>query len=134
MQNFLSNRSQAVVVDGEMSEYVGVKSGVPQGSVLYPSLFVFYINDMAVGINSTVRLFTDDTIAYLAIISEADQLKLQEDLSKLIIWEQTWKMVDHPEKRNVLTISRKIKPIKQEYTCKRSGVQDQILDDLKGEF
>jgi hypothetical protein len=55
---------------------------------------------MAVGINSTVRLFTDDTIAYLAIIPEADQLKLQEDLSKLVIWEQTWKMVDHPEKRH----------------------------------
>jgi hypothetical protein len=65
-----------------------------------------------------------------AIIPEADQLKLQEDLSKLVIWEQTWKMVDHPEKRNVLTISKKIKPIKQEYTCKRSGVQDQILDDF----
>jgi hypothetical protein len=70
---------------------------------------------MAVGINSTVRLFADDKIAYLAVKSEADQLKLQEDLNKPAIWEYKWKKMFHPEKCNVLTISRKIKPIKHEY-------------------
>jgi len=77
IQNFLANRSQAVADDGEMSEYISVESDVPQGSVLGHSLFLFYINDMAVGINSTVRLFADDTIAYLAVTSEIGQLKLQ---------------------------------------------------------
>ena len=52
---------------------------------------------MEVGINSTVHLFADDTIAYLAVTSEAEQLKLQEDLNKLVIWEQKWKMVFHRE-------------------------------------
>jgi hypothetical protein len=61
-----------------MSEYVGVKSGVPQGSVLEPSLFIFYINDMAVGINSTVRLFADDKghILIWIFISNFDLWKL----------------------------------------------------------
>lgn len=54
MENFLVNISQAVVVDGEMSEYISVESGVPRGSALDRSLFIFYINDMTVGINSTV--------------------------------------------------------------------------------
>ena len=56
-----------VVVDGEKSNYINVESGVPQGSLLGPSLFLFYINDMPCGMNSTVRLFADDTIAYLAV-------------------------------------------------------------------
>lgn len=115
IQNFLASRSQAVADEGEMSEYISVESGVSQGSVLGNSLFLFYINDMAVGINSTVRLLADITIAYPAATSEADQLKLQEDLNKPPIWEQKWKKMFHPERCNVLTISRKIKPIKHEY-------------------
>ena len=92
-----------------------MESGVTQGSVLGNSLFLFYINDMAVGINSTARLFADDTIAFLAVTSEVGQLKLQEDLNKQAIWEQQWKTMFHPEKCIVLAVSRKIKPIKHEY-------------------
>jgi hypothetical protein len=55
------------MVDGELSDEAEVLSGVPQGSVLGPSLFLFYINDIASSLNSTVRLFADDTIAYLTI-------------------------------------------------------------------
>jgi hypothetical protein len=57
----------------------------PQGSVLEPSLFLFCINDMPQGLKSTVRLFTDDAIAYLTITSENDALALQTDLNKLTI-------------------------------------------------
>ena len=102
IQNFLSDRSQAVVVDGEKSSYIDVDSGVRQGSVLGPSLFLFYINDMPCGLKSTVRLFVDDTIAYLAVTSEADSVDLQSDLNKL-------------DECNVLTISQKANPIKFEY-------------------
>jgi hypothetical protein len=72
IQGFLSNRNQVVVVDGELSDENDVLSGVPQGSVLGPSLFLFYINDIASSLNSTKRLFADDTIAYLTINSEID--------------------------------------------------------------
>jgi hypothetical protein len=109
IHNCLSERSQAVVVDGEKSSYIDVDSGVPQGSVLGPSLFLFYINDMLRCLKSTVRLFADDTIAYLAVTSEADAVNLhvQSNLNKLGIWEKKWKMEFHPDKCNVLTISKK---------------------------
>jgi hypothetical protein len=104
IKNFLHDRSQTVVVDGVTSDYISVDSGVPQGSVLGPSLLLFYINDMPQGLKSTVRLFADDTIA------------LQTDLNKLGIWKKKWKMEFHPGKCNVLTISRKPNPIKYNYS------------------
>ena len=58
---------QRVVVEGVLSDASPVVSGVPQGSELGPCLFLFYINDIAVGLQSTVRLFADDTMLYLTI-------------------------------------------------------------------
>jgi hypothetical protein len=83
MESFLSGRTQAVIVEGETSTYLPVDSGVPQGSALGPSLFLYYINDIATGLDSTIRLFVDDTIAYLVIKSNNDALTLQRDLDKL---------------------------------------------------
>ena len=83
IKTFLQDRRQAVVVEGEMSEYVNVLSGVPQGSVLGPSLFLFYINDIHNNLNSIVRLFADDTICYLTIKSQEDAQTLQADLDRL---------------------------------------------------
>ena len=60
IKNFLSDRTQSVVVEGETSTSIPVESGVPQVSVLGPSLFLFYTNDMPGMIQSTVRLFADD--------------------------------------------------------------------------
>ena len=81
-----------------------VESGVPQGSVLGPSLFLFYINDLAVDLKSTVRLFADDTVVYLTIASDNDCRQLQSDLDKLARWEEKWKMEFHPEKCTVLSL------------------------------
>ena len=116
IQNFLSNRKQAVVLEGEKSEYVAVESGVPQGSVLGPSLFLYYINDIPTGLTSTVRLFADDTIVYLAIKSNSDASTLQKDLDKLASWETTWKMAFHPDKCNVISVTRNKKPFTFNYT------------------
>ena len=113
---FLSGRCQAVAMEGHLSDPVSVESGVPQGSVLGPSLFLYYINDIQEGLNSTVRLFADDTIAYLAITSDTDCQVLQNDLDKLATWETKWKMEFHPSKCQVLTISRKRNPINFNYT------------------
>ena len=62
INSFLSGRTQRVIVEGDSSSTATVSSGVPQGSVLGPCLFLFYINDMPDNIDSTVRLFADDTI------------------------------------------------------------------------
>ena len=64
---FLGSRSQQVVIDGEESESIPVTSGVPQGSVLGPILFLIYINDLPDEVRSQVRLFADDTALYLTM-------------------------------------------------------------------
>ena len=118
MDSKLPPRSQSVnrlVVEGETSNSIPVESGVPQGSVLGPSFFLYYINDMAENIRSKTRLFADDTIVYLTITSDSS-VSLQDDLNKLAKWEERWNISFHPEKCNVLTISRKKQPIMTSYT------------------
>ena len=81
--SFLINRCQAVVVEGVHSDFVSVKSGVPQGSVLGPCLFLVYINDLPERLTSLARLFADDTVVYRAVMSYLDQTQLQQDLLQL---------------------------------------------------
>ena len=76
IEDFLSERSQAVVVDGAKSGPVKVRSGVPQGSVLGPCLFLVYINDLPQGITSRTRLFADDTALHRKISNGEDQGEL----------------------------------------------------------
>ena len=65
--NFLKNRFQRVVLNGQTLEWLPVKAGVPQGSILGPLLFLIYINDLSIGIISTVKLFADDTSLFSII-------------------------------------------------------------------
>ena len=83
IQNFLTDRTQKVVVDGISSESARVRSGVPQGTVLGPLLFLTYINDLPSTVSSQVRLFADDCLLYRPIKCRADQEQLQRDLSAL---------------------------------------------------
>ena len=70
--SFLSNRQQAVAVNGSLSSWEQVTSGVPQGSVLVPALFLLYINDINQHLQSDIRLFADDSIIYKEITSPSD--------------------------------------------------------------
>lgn len=112
---FLGNRSQRVVIDGEESDSIPVNSGVPQGSVLGPILFLAYINDLPDGISSQVRLFADDTALYLTIKSDEDSLALQNDLNALSVWESKWDMQFNPSKCQVVQVTGSKKPLKSEY-------------------
>ena len=82
MQNFLTTRTQKVVVDGSFLDTAHVGSGVPQDTVLGPILFLCYINDLPFSVSSDVRLFADDCLLYQPIKFRNDQKKLQEDLTK----------------------------------------------------
>jgi hypothetical protein len=77
VREFLLGRTQRVKVRGQFSEEVRVTSGVPQGSVLGPLLFLAYVNDIWRNIESTVRLFADYCVIYRKIINNEDTEKLQ---------------------------------------------------------
>ena len=115
ISSFLTDRQQAVVVDGSRSEFAGVKSGVPQGSVLGPCLFLTYINDLPEKIKSMTRLFADDTALDKPIQAIEDTQILQEDLVSLEEWEKIWDMEFHALKCNVMTCSRSQDIIKADY-------------------
>ena len=112
---FFLNRSQRVVLEGEASDTVQVTSGVPQGTVLGPILFLLYINDLPNGISSGVHLFADDAIVYRTISDPSDCQTLQEDLDKLSNWEKTWLMEFNASKCEVLTVTNKRSPIVTNY-------------------
>ena len=92
ISSFLGGRTQAIVLEGECSPEVPITSGVPQGSVLGPPIFLLYINDLPEDIQSQVRLFVDDTAVYLTVSGPNDSNILQSDLNYLQEWERTWDM------------------------------------------
>ena len=106
ISSFLKGRRQRVVLDGVMSSEVPVVSGVPQGSVLGPILFLAYINDLPHGLSSDIRLFADDTVICREIKSDADGVALQEDLERLEAWSRKWLLKFHPNKCQVLRVTR----------------------------
>ena len=90
---FLTGHRQQVVLDGVTSSIAPVVSGVPQGSVLGPLLFIIYINDLPQYIkHSTVRLFADDCALYRPIYDYNDTALLQQDIHSVKIWSQDWLM------------------------------------------
>ena len=77
ISNFLKHREQRVVVGGEHSTWTDVTSGIPQGMVLGPLLFLAYINDLPSNISSNVRLFADECVIYRQIVNDHDHISLQ---------------------------------------------------------
>ena len=107
LTHFLTNRRQRVVVNGVSSDWSPVLSGVPQGTVLGPILFLLFINDLPNGITSHVKLFADDSVLYRPITSTDDHHALQEDLYYLERWADKWQMKFAPKKCYVMTITLK---------------------------
>lgn len=111
IENYLFQRRQCVVLNGKNSDYVDVTSGVPQGSVLGPLLFLIYINDISFGISSCIRLFADDCVVYRKIKSSDDAAQLQVDLDHIHSWCSTWKMNLNPKKCVNLCFTKKKKKL-----------------------
>ena len=106
VSNYLINRTQVVAVNGAESNVGSVLSGVPQGTVLGPLLFVIYINDMLDSISSEGLLFADDTKVFHQICSKQDSLKLQSDIDKLEAWTKIWLLRFNADKCHVLTMGK----------------------------
>ena len=105
-KRILLGRTQGVRVGGQLSEKVRVTSGVPQGSVLVPLLFLAYVNDIWRNMESTVRLFADDSIIYRKIINNEDIEKLQKDLDRLGEWAAENAMKINPSKSKAIRFTR----------------------------
>ena len=92
IEDFLSERTQRVVVGNEKSEWANVTSGIPQGSVLGPILFTIFINDMPELVKSVMKLFADDAKIFKAIESFHDISMIQDDIDKLLTWSKKWQL------------------------------------------
>ena len=127
---FLQGRTQSVLVDGVRSRDEKVLSGVPQGTVFGPLLFLIYINDMAeqVSPGTKIRLFADDTILYRVTDTVEDQIILQNDLKKLEQWAKDWGMKFNAKKCHVLTVNKG--PHRSPYFYQLDGV---VLSSVESE-
>jgi len=95
-----------VVVTGQESAWRDVISGVPQGSVLGPILFLIYINDIVDNLNCPAYLFADDMKIFSGASSRMDSVRLQADLDTVVTWTKKWLLKLNAGKCKVLTLGR----------------------------
>ncbi|CAH8669480.1 unnamed protein product [Schistosoma bovis] len=105
ISNFLHDKRQRVRVNGALSSWVPVKSGVPQGTILGPLLFLLYVNELPTVAKSSVLLFADDIKIWRPIHSMSDRIVLQDDLSSLVAWLDRWSLEVNPNKSVVMQLN-----------------------------
>ena len=107
IQSFLINRSQKVVINNSKSTPSPVISGIPQGSVLGPILFIIYINDLPDQIKAYTKIFADDTKIFKAIRNLSDKETLQGDLDRLLEWSVKWQLRFNIDKCKIIHFGKK---------------------------
>ena len=122
IKGWLGNRRQKVCIDGESSDWAKVTSGVPQGSVLGPVLFLIYINDIDSNLISTIGKFADDTKMCKSVSSAEGVQKLRDDLVKLGNWADDWQMSFNTDKCSVIHLGNE--NLKHKYSLCGSVLRD----------
>ncbi|MEW8547929.1 MAG: reverse transcriptase family protein, partial [Candidatus Thiodiazotropha sp.] len=107
IEDFLSNRKQRVMINGSKSEWQNITSGIPQGSVLGPVLFLIFINDLPDAINVCIKLFADDGKMYSSVDTEEKRRTLQENITRAEIWVNDWEMFFNKQKCHHLHIGKR---------------------------
>ena len=102
-------------------------SGVPQGTVLGPLLFLLHINDLTSEVSSKVRLFADDCLVYRNIKNKEDQIALQKDLNLLENWGNAWGMRFNAAKCNIMGVSQTHDPKLFNYSL-TGQVLEEVMD------
>jgi hypothetical protein len=106
VEAFLNGRKQRVILGDEMSTWKSVLSGVPQGSVLGPVLFVIFINDLLEGLNNPGKLYADDSKLLGRVAKAEDSIFFQEDINKMVEWTVTWRMFFNCSKCKIMHIGK----------------------------
>ena len=106
IRNWLAGRRQRVCINQSYSIWAPVTSGVPQGSVLCPLLFLIYIDDLDTNIGSKMSKFADDTKLCHRARNPDDIMELQEDINKLVEWVNKWQMSFNVDKCSVMHIGQ----------------------------
>ena len=126
-ESFLTGRRQCVKVNSALSSWTQVSSGVPQGSVLGPLLFVLYINELPSLVSSNLLMFADDIKLYCCIRSPEDCLILQNDINILLDWSKHWLLFFNVSKCKALHIGNT--PYTGNYHLE--GTQLELLDNFR---
>ena len=108
MDRILAFQKNSVVVNGSQSSPVTVTSGVPQGTVLSPLMFLLYINDIGLQITSELVVFADASVLYGFVNNISSAEVLQSDLNKLVVWSEKWQMAYSVSKCFLLRVTRSI--------------------------
>jgi len=107
IEDFLTARTMRVGLRGAFSSLLEVLSGVPQGSVLGPLLFLLFVNELPMWIVNDMKMFADDTKVWTKIKSATDGASLQSDLNQLTDWSNIWQLKFNPDKCKVMSIGHK---------------------------
>ena len=109
-ESYLTGRRQRVLINGEASAWFYINAGVPQGSILGPLLFLIFVNDIVLCVNSEIRLFADDTYLFdMAKDIEPSIAKLNSDLESLNTWSSNWRVSFNPSKTVYMHVNRRAK-------------------------
>lgn len=122
IRSFLTNRQQFVYANNHSSNHLPVISGVPQGTVLGPLLFLIYINDLPANISSNIRLFADDCVVYRPIKNPTDIAILQNDLNLIESWCNDWLMSLNVNKTSLISFHRRQHYQQATYTISGSTI------------
>ena len=123
-RSYLRDRSQRVTVPGTTSSSLPVTSGIPQGSILGPMLFLLYVNLLPDTVhNSQLAAFADDTKIFKTIKSLLDTVALQKDISNLVTWSDHSALTLSHSRSKAQRITRKLRPVTSKYHMKESGLE-----------
>ena len=134
LSNFLQGRSQRVVIEGCQSDWAPVTSGVPQGSILAPLLFILYVNDIPESLSSPAEMFADDMLIYNYCPPSQTSITAQESLDKVTDWCGSWLLRKNADKCESMKFTRARSPSTCNYIINSKLLPKYLHTNILGWF